>query len=291
MPIVSHYGAIAVITFVAALVNGALGYGFSSITVPLALLLLPNRTLNPALVLLEIPLNASVLWANRAAIPPVWRRLLPMLIGLLPGILAGTFVVSRVSPPWLKLGTLAALLPLTLLQAGGLRRPIRAERPAGFLFGGGLGVLYAVTTISGPPLALALNNQGVSKDEFRAALGLVRLVGSLLTASAYLFAGLFVRDSVALIPWMLPSVAIGVPVGAIVIRQLQPETFRRICMSFDAWVVAFGISTMLRELHLVDSVAAYFVVVVTVLIDGYLLARFFAGSTESVNPIEHRGVR
>jgi uncharacterized protein len=273
-----HQLALAVITFVAALVNGALGYGFSSITVPLALLLLSNRTLNPALVLLEIPLNASVLWANRAAIPQVWRRLLPMLIGLLPGILAGTFVVSRVSPPWLKLGTLAALLPLTLLQAGGVRRPIRAERRAGFLFGGGLGALYAVTTISGPPLALALNNQGVSKDEFRAALGLVRLVGSLLTASAYLFAGLFVRDSVALIPWMLPSVAIGVPVGAIVIRQLQPETFRRICMSFDAWVVAFGISTLLRELHLVDSVAAYLVVVVTVLIDGYLLARFFSGS-------------
>jgi len=287
----SHHAALAAIAFVAALVNGALGYGFSSITVPLALLLLPNRTLNPALVLLEIPLNASVLWSNRAAIPPIWRRLLPILIGLLPGILAGTFVVSRVSPPWLKLGTLAALLPLTLLQAGGVRRPIRAERRAGFLFGSGLGALYAVTTISGPPLALALNNQGVSKDEFRAALGLVRLVGSLLTASAYLFAGLFVRDSVALIPWMLPSVAIGVPVGAIVIRQLQPETFRRICMSFDAWVVAFGISTLLRELHLVDSLAAYLVVVVTVLIDGYVLARFFSARTESVSPVEHRGVR
>jgi uncharacterized protein len=287
----SHHAALAAIAFVAALVNGALGYGFSSITVPLALLLLPNRTLNPALVLLEIPLNASVLWANRAAIPPMWRRLLPILIGLLPGILAGTFVVSRVSPPWLKLGTLAALLPLTLLQAGGVRRPIRAERRAGFLFGSGLGALYAVTTISGPPLALALNNQGVSKDEFRAALGLVRLVGALLTASAYLFAGLFVRDSVALIPWMLPSVAIGVPVGAIVIRQLQPEMFRRICMSFDAWVVAFGISRLLRELQLVDSLAAYLVVVVTVLIDGYLLARFFSALTESVSPVEHRGVR
>jgi uncharacterized protein len=286
-----HHLALAVITFVAALVNGALGYGFSSITVPLALLLLPNRTLNPALVLLEIPLNASVLWANRAAIPQVWRRVLPILIGLLPGILAGTFVVLRVSPPWLKLGTLAALLPLTLLQAGGVRRPIRSERRTGFLFGGGLGTLYAVTTISGPPLALALNNQGVSKDAFRAALGLVRLVASLLTASAYLFAGLFVRDSIALIPWMLPSVAIGVPVGAIVIRQLQPETFRRICMSFDAWVVSFGISTLLRELRLVDSMAAYLVVVVTVLIDGYLLARFFSGLSESVSPIEHRGVR
>src|SRR5258706_4669102 len=151
--------ALAAITLGAAVVNGALGYGFSSITVPLALLFLSNRTLNPALVLIEIPLNATVLWANRAAIPEVWGRVLPIVLGLLPGIFAGTIIVSRVSPGWLKLGTLAVLLPLILVQAAGGRRPIRAERPPGFVFGGAVGVLYAVTTISGPPLALALNNQ------------------------------------------------------------------------------------------------------------------------------------
>ena len=42
---------LAIITLAAAVVNGALGYGFSSITVPLALLFLTNRVLNPALVL------------------------------------------------------------------------------------------------------------------------------------------------------------------------------------------------------------------------------------------------
>jgi hypothetical protein len=30
-------------------------------------------------------------------------------------------------------------------------------------------------------------------------------------------------------------------------------------MSFDAWVVGFGISALLRELHFVDSPAAYLV--------------------------------
>ena len=59
-----HAPAILVITLGAAVVNGALGYGFSSITVPLALLLLTNRVLNPALVLVEVALNAYVLWVN-----------------------------------------------------------------------------------------------------------------------------------------------------------------------------------------------------------------------------------
>src|SRR5437762_9347952 len=94
-----------VITFGAAIVNGALGYGFSSITVPIALLFLSNRVLNPALVLVEVVLNFHVIWTNRAAVPAVWRRVVPVVIGLVPGVVAGTIIVSRVSPGWVKLAT------------------------------------------------------------------------------------------------------------------------------------------------------------------------------------------
>ena len=99
------YDAIALVTIalVAAIVNGALGYGFSSITVPLALLFLSNRVLNPALVLIEIPLNAYVLWVNREAVDHVWRRTLPIVVGLLPGVVAGTLIVWHVHPGWLRL--------------------------------------------------------------------------------------------------------------------------------------------------------------------------------------------
>src|ERR1044071_7075607 len=100
------------VTLVAAIVNGGLGYGFSSITVPLALLILSNRVLNPALVLIEVVLNAYVLYVNRDAIPSVWRRVAPIVIGLLPGVIVGTLIVSRVSQPWLKLSTYIILLPL-----------------------------------------------------------------------------------------------------------------------------------------------------------------------------------
>src|SRR5262249_4908775 len=221
--------------------NGALGYGFSSITVPLALLFLTNRILNPALVLIEVPLNAWVLWVNRAALPAVWRRALPVVAGLLPGVALGTLMVSAIHPGWLKLATFGVLLPLILLQAAGWRRPVRSERAVGPVFGAGVGMLYAVTTISGPPLAVALNNQGLAKREFRAALGLIRLAESGLTAIAYGYAALYVRDSLVLVPAIVPSLLVGVPLGAWLIRQIDAETFRRICMSFDAWIVGFGI--------------------------------------------------
>jgi uncharacterized protein len=268
--------ALAGITLLAAVVNGALGYGFSSITVPVALLFLSNRILNPALVLIEVVLNAYVLWVNREALPNVWRRTMPMIVGLIPGVILGTAIVSQVNPAWLRFYTFTALLPLILLQAAGYRRPIRSEKSASLVFGGGLGVLYSVTTISGPPLAIMLNNQGFAKKDFRAALGVVRLAESSMTAVAYAYAGLYGWQTLALVPWIVPSIMIGVPIGAFVIRQVRSETFRRICMSFDAWIVAFGLSRLLQELQLVQSNAAYLVLIGVGALDIWLLYRFFS---------------
>lgn len=267
--------ALAAVAFGAAIVNGALGYGFSSITVPIALLFLANRVLNPALVLIEVALNAYVLCVNRSALPVVSRRVLPIVLGLGPGIVVGTLVVARVHPGWLRLWTFVVLLPLIFAQAAGYRRPIRSERAAGLAFGGGLGTLYAVTTISGPPLAVMLSNQGFVLREFRAALGFIRLSESSLTAASYSAAGLVTRESLALIPWIAPGVVAGVPIGAWIVRHVRAETFRRVCMSFDAWVVAFGLSTLLRELRIVDNFAAFAVVPAVMALDVWMLVRFF----------------
>jgi len=267
--------ALVVITLGAAIVNGALGYGFSSITVPLALLFLTNRVLNPALVPIEVALNAYVLWVNRDAIVHVWRRVMPIVIGLVPGVIVGTAIVDQVSPAWLKLVTFVVMLPLILLQAAGFRRPIQAEKSVGLVFGGGVGVLYAVSTISGPPLAVLLSNQGLTKKDFRAALGIIRLAESSFTAIAYWYAGLYSPESWGLVPYIVPSIAVGVPIGALIIQHIRPETFRRVCMSFDAWIVGFGISAVLKELRIVDSNLAYLVLLSVGILDTFLLYYFF----------------
>lgn len=271
----SHVPGFAAITFVAAVVNGALGYGFSSITVPLALLFVTSRVLNPALVLVEVALNAYVLWVNRSALPGIRRRMARLVLGLTPGIAIGTVAVALVRADWLKLWTFAVLLPLILLQAAGLRRPLRSEARWAFPFGTSVGALYSLTTISGPPLSLFLNNQGLAQREFRASIGLVRMAEACLTAAAYWYAGLFTRDALQLVPVVIPSLVIGVPVGAWVIRHLEAETFRRICMSVDVWIVGFALSTLLRGLHLVDGPEAFLVLAAVVAIDAGLLLRFF----------------
>ncbi len=271
------------ITLFAATVNGALGYGFSSLTVPVALLFYSNRVLSPALVLVEVMLNAYVLLVNRKSVPETWKRVLPILCGLIPGIVAGSYILSRAHPEWLKFFTYVILLPLILLQAAGVRKPIRAERTIGVPLGAGVGVLYSVTTISGPPLALMFNNQGFAKEKFRAGLAIIRVAESILTASAYYFLGLYTETSTQIFSTILPSVVIGIPLGAYLIRRIPAETFRRICMSFDAWVVGFGLSRTLIGLELIASPTAYGVWLLVVLVDVYLLYLYFRGQQLGVS--------
>lgn len=266
---------LAAIAFVAAVINGAMGYGFSSITVPLALLFLASRVLNPALVLVEVAINVYVLAVSWRSALPALRRTLPIIIGLFPGVAVGSLYVASVSPDYVKLATYCILLPLILFQAAGVRRPIRSERVVGLPFGAGVGLLYSITTISGPPLAVMFNNQGYAKHGFRASLAVVRVAESSMTAITYLFLGLYKPASLALVPSIVPAVLIGVPIGAALIRKIDPETFRRVCMSFDAWVVGFGLSRVFYQMKLATETTTYLMLLTVVFIDLVLLYRFF----------------
>jgi uncharacterized membrane protein YfcA len=270
---------LVLITFVAATVNGALGYGFSSITVPVALLFYTNRILNPALVLVELVINGYVLFINRKSIPNIWWRVAPILIGLVIGVAIGSYILSLVHPSWVKFVTYFMLLPLILLQAAGIRKPIQAEKAIAIPFGVGIGTLYSVTTISGPPLALLFNNQGYAKQDFRAALGVIRVGEGILTGIAYYFIGLYSYGSMEIIPYIVPSVLLGIPLGHYLIRWMDPESFRRICMAFDALIVAFGLSRVLIELDLATALTTYSILTIVMMLNAYLLFRFFRDRT------------
>lgn len=267
---------LALTSFGAATVNGALGYGYSSISVPIALLVVAGRVLNPALVIVEVAINLYALWWNRAAAHRVLARVVPLAIGLVPGVIAGAALLDYIAPRNVKLGAYLVLLPFILIQASGRRWPIRHERGASVPLGAGVGLLYGLTTISGPPLALFWNNQGLTKDDFKVGLAVVRTIESLCALAAYAYLGLLTRESAGILPWIIPGVLIGFPIGHAVIRRVGVETFRRVCMSFDAYLVSFGLARVLTDFG-VDPAAAYQLLVGTAIVDTRLLWGFFRG--------------
>ncbi|MGE5183294.1 MAG: sulfite exporter TauE/SafE family protein [Acidobacteriota bacterium] len=258
----------------AATVNGALGYGYSSISVPIALLVIAGRVLNPAIVIVEVAINLYALWWNRGAIRSVLPRVAPLAAGLAPGVIVGAALLGIVAPRDVKLVAFLVLLPLILIQASGRRWPVRNERRASVPLGAGVGLLYGLTTISGPPLALFWNNQGLAKDEFKVGLAVVRTIESVCALAAYASLGLVTRESAGILPWIVPGVLVGFPAGHWLIRRVGADTFRRVCMSFDAYLVSFGLARTLVATG-VAPVAAYQLLVATAIVDTRLLWSFF----------------
>ena len=121
---------------------------------------------------------------------------MPVIIGLVPGVIAGTYFIATANPAWLKFWTFVH--PAAADPAAGRRLPAadqgraagRAARSAA-----ASALLYAVTTISGTAAGAMLTNQGLAKEEFRAAIGFIRLAESSMTAVAYWQVGLYSAES------------------------------------------------------------------------------------------------
>jgi uncharacterized membrane protein YfcA len=244
--------ALIILALGASLVNGMVGYGFSSIVTPIALIWMSSRVLNPALILVELGVNVALLVKERKYIRQTFPRAAPLMIGLIPGVLVGTVALSFIAPTDVKIIVYVALLPLIIVQLFGFRRTIQNERPVGAGLGTGIGFLYSLTTISGPPLAIFWRNQGTSKGEFRCAMAQVRVAEASFTSIAYLAFGLFTPTSLGFVPLLLFPVLIGVPIGALVLRNFSRDFFSRVVMAADGLFVSFGLSNVFQKIGLVS---------------------------------------
>lgn len=250
---------LALVALGAAIINGAIGYGFSSIVTPIGVLWFSNKVLNPALVSVELLVNVTLLYRERSFIAITKARALPVIRTLLPGILLGTVGLTYLAVNDVKVVVYLVLLPIVVIQLLGLRRPFSNERRGGAVVGPGIGFLYALTTISGPPLAVFFRNQGLSKNEFRCTLAQVRVAESSLTLATYVvFTAFFGADlvtapSLGLVPYLLVPVVIGVPIGTWIMTRVSRDMFTRAVMAMDGIVVSFGLSQVIIKLKWVSS--------------------------------------
>lgn len=227
---------------VAGVVNGLLGYGFSSLMVPSGLILAPVRLLNPALALIELPLNFGAAWLHRRRALALAGELRPFALALLPGIVIGALLLRHLPAGPLKLICYGILLPLVLFQLfarPAAPRPLGRRARAGF--GLATGLCYGLTTISGPPLSLYAQERGYTKDDARAALSLLRALESLLATSLFAALGLFSVEGLHLALALLVPALTGLLLGHLLAARVEEHRFRSLALQFNLLAVAVGL--------------------------------------------------
>jgi uncharacterized membrane protein YfcA len=244
---------LGVLAFAASVLSGMVGYGFSSTVTPIALFWLTNRMLNPALIAVELGVNSALLVRERRHIRATWPRVRYAVVGLLPGVVLGAFLLATLAPNLIKVAVYVFLFPLIVLQLLGVRRRLRNETASSTAVGAGVGFIFSLTTISGPPLALYWRNQELTKDEFRCAMAQVRVAESSTSVLAYAALGLFTPAALELIPNLMIPVLLGIPLGVYLIRWANGHSFAYFVMGADGILVSFGLANVLHQLSWVTG--------------------------------------
>ena len=113
---------IFLIQLLAYTVKALIGFGNPLISGPLLAMKLDNVVITPGTLLLDCPVNAWITWKNRRSFQ--WRRILPLLLANMCGVIPGTLLL-RFSLPWI----IKALLGVVVIFLG-LEMAARSRRPS-----------------------------------------------------------------------------------------------------------------------------------------------------------------
>ena len=234
--------ALAGIAFLGALIFGITGFGAALVTIPLATHLVPLKFALALFVIVDLAAAVSVGLENpRNAVRREWTRLVPM-------ILAGTAigVTLLVNLPravgMLLLGIFVIGFALYTLRPHARQRIVSSGWAwvAGFA-GGITSTLFGA---GGPPYAIYLSQRGLTKEQFRATLGLATLTSISVRLVAFLLTGLLLDAKV----WLTALAAVpGCLLGIWIARRIFARISRDALMRAVAvLLLATGASLIFR---------------------------------------------
>jgi uncharacterized membrane protein YfcA len=234
----------AVAAFAGASVQSATGFGFALILGPALFAVLGPQQAVSALLVLGLALNVLVLADGRRA-RVRWRALLPALVAAVPGLVAGALILTALPKPALQAAVGATVIVAALVQLRARRAPAPPREPSlggACAVGMASGALTTSTSVSGPPLVLWLEAQGLQPAEMRTSLAICFLALNLAGGAALIAAGgtEALAGAELLLP-LLGLVVAGHLIGARAFRRLDPSRFRLVVFGL---VIAAGLASL-----------------------------------------------
>ena len=218
---------LAAIAFCGSVVFGVTGFGAALVSLPLATHVVPLSFALALFALADIANSFSVgLEKPRNAVRAEYLRLVPMI---LVGTAAGVTVLVNLprATGMLLLGAFVIAYALYSLFPHPYRQPI--SRNWGWLAGFAGGVTSALFGAGGPPYVIYLSQRGLTKEEFRATLGLVTMTSISLRVVAFLLTGLLLNPDVWLAAIVVvPAALAGIWLGRKIFLRMPRELLMRI---------------------------------------------------------------
>jgi uncharacterized membrane protein YfcA len=237
--------ASGVVILLSALLKGMTGFGFALLAVPFLSLIYPVKVLVPAMAIFNLITSVLLLLKIRERVS--WRYFIPMLLASFGGIPLGIYMLDFLDERALRIiiGVMLVAVSLKMLMGIPLARRFR-DKPiffAGFLSG----LLTGSISAGGPPLVIAMNRKGYSKDLFRGIFAWFSTFSSFFTIAGFYADGLLVKPSFELALFFSPLLLLGSSLGNRYASVVDANKFKRVVVLVNVFT---GVATILSGILL-----------------------------------------
>ncbi len=210
---------------IAGIFNGFTGFGLALIAMPLFTQFVDMVYAVPACTLISLSVTGQMGWTYRKSVD--WNRLRPLIIGALPGAIAGATALKHMPETGIKLGMGVFLLAYSLWSLFYQQKELKpVSAKWGYVAGMCSTAIGTSIGMGGPPTIVYTTLAGWSKDTIKAGIAFFFLSAGSIMIGVQLIYGLQSVQSLVFFLICAPSVAIGCRVGIVLSRRLGEGSYK-----------------------------------------------------------------
>ncbi len=225
-----HYVIFFLAWFAAGFVNGVSGMGAAMVAVPIVASFMPSAVLTPTACIIVTGVSIHMAWNFRKGCR--LSSLKTLLIGAIPGSLAGLAILLFIPTRFIQLLTGTVMLLFVLWQC--IRKENTVKRPEhvgkGLFAGFSSGVLNTSIAFGNPPIGVYALHLGWSQMETVGTVNIFSVLAYLVACAVQASAGLYSQDVLMWAALGLPASMLGIVCAMPVARRISLVVFKRILL-------------------------------------------------------------
>ena len=221
----SQFVLILFIVFIASIIRGFNGFGFSATCMSLISFILPAVEIVPIILILEVMVSIFMfpyIWNNID-----WKFVFQILIGISIGSPIGLYLLKFLSPDITHLSICGIIIFFVILQLRGYSNKKINILPVKFLAGGVSGVINGLGTLGGMPISLFLLITKVKPMIIRGSLAAIFFIADAYVLNLSFYVGIVEPIVFYRVFPLIIVLPIGIFIGNKCFVKSKEETYRK----------------------------------------------------------------
>jgi len=234
------------IVFIASIIRGFNGFGFSAICISGFSFILPAIEIVPIILALEVIISIFM-------VPYIWNKIdwkfvFKILLGMIIGSPIGLYLLKYLNPQIIHLSICLLIIFFSILLMQGFSNQKINNNYGKFFTGIISGTLNGLTTLGGMPVALFLLITSIQPAVIRGSLAALFFLTDIYVFILSFFSGIVDMTTIYRVIPLIIILPLGVFIGNKFFVKSKEETYRKVVLYFLVFISVLGISRIISNI-------------------------------------------